>query len=297
MNYSIIIPHHNIPELLKECLESLPTSSQIEIIIVDDNSSPENVTKIKQLEDSFSSRNIKWIYDKKGGGAGYARNIGLKEARGEWIIFVDADDLLRNAEEIWEKAIEKNPDSEIIFFDAETTSNEENDRVNVRKKTIKQILDTHPNKLEDYLKYSFTEPWAKLFNASFLKREAIIFQESYVANDYMFSVRSGYSAKEIAYYPESFYIAVARPNSLSNSALDNRKLVARLKVYLSVEQFFQQHNIRRFPFSSLVTFLTIKYPRKIKLIKEVCKGNNIKVIPVVINSFLSRFFKISNKSI
>ena len=43
INYSIIIPHKNIPSLLQRCLDSIPLRDDIQIIIVDDNSSPDKV--------------------------------------------------------------------------------------------------------------------------------------------------------------------------------------------------------------------------------------------------------------
>lgn len=42
INYSIIIPHKNIPHLLQRCLKSIPRRKDVQIIIVDDNSDPEN---------------------------------------------------------------------------------------------------------------------------------------------------------------------------------------------------------------------------------------------------------------
>ena len=43
INYSIIIPHRNIPLLLRRCLDSIPRRMDIQIIVVDDNSDPGQV--------------------------------------------------------------------------------------------------------------------------------------------------------------------------------------------------------------------------------------------------------------
>ena len=86
--YSFIIPHRNSPALLNRLIESIPQRKDIEIIIVDDNSSidkrPSIIRgdlKIIELEEQDSN------------GAGHARNIGLDMAQGEWLLFADADDL------------------------------------------------------------------------------------------------------------------------------------------------------------------------------------------------------------
>jgi glycosyltransferase involved in cell wall biosynthesis len=71
MDISIIIPHRNIPELLKRCIDSIPITNNIEVIIVDDNSDDEIVdfTHFPGKE----RPNTQVIFTKKGKGAGYAR--------------------------------------------------------------------------------------------------------------------------------------------------------------------------------------------------------------------------------
>ena len=88
--FSVIIPHYNIPKLLQRCLDSIPDIPDIQVIVVDDNSSVEKVDF-----DNFPGKGRKYttaIFDKAGGGAGHARNIGLKHAEGKWLVFADSDD-------------------------------------------------------------------------------------------------------------------------------------------------------------------------------------------------------------
>lgn len=98
MFLSIIIPHYNIPyELLERNLRSIVAqgipNDEYEIIIVDDGSDiiPVWTTEI--------SENIKLITNNHSGPGG-ARNKGIQEAQGEYIIFVDADDYLLDNGEI-----------------------------------------------------------------------------------------------------------------------------------------------------------------------------------------------------
>ena len=68
MNYSIIIPHKNTPDLLKRCINSIPVRKDLEIIIVDDNSSEKFVDF-----DNFPGlhrENTTVIFNKEGKGAG-----------------------------------------------------------------------------------------------------------------------------------------------------------------------------------------------------------------------------------
>lgn len=88
--YSVIIPHKDIPCLLQRCLDSIPPRDDVQIIVVDDNSSPDIVDFAH-----FPGRDrtdVEILFTKEGGGAGYARNCGLAGAKGKWLVFADADD-------------------------------------------------------------------------------------------------------------------------------------------------------------------------------------------------------------
>ena len=90
-SYTIIIPHKNCPDLLKRCVDSIPVRDDVQIIVVDDNSDEDKKPSIERkgmevvLLDASSSK-----------GAGRARNVGLKHAKGKWLLFADADDYYRN---------------------------------------------------------------------------------------------------------------------------------------------------------------------------------------------------------
>lgn len=86
MKVSVIIPFYNEEEYLKKCLESLKNQSfqDFEVIVIDDGSTDETVKKIKQL-------NNLTIFSQKHQGPGPARNLGASKARGEILVFIDAD--------------------------------------------------------------------------------------------------------------------------------------------------------------------------------------------------------------
>ena len=90
INFSIIIPHHNTPELLKACVDSIPIRDDLQIIIVDDNSD-KSVVDFNNFP-GVACKNLEVVLSQKGRGAGWARNEGLKYAQGKWILFADSDD-------------------------------------------------------------------------------------------------------------------------------------------------------------------------------------------------------------
>lgn len=88
---SVIIPLYNKEAYIKECLESVlnQTNQDFELIVVDDSSKDKSVAIVKSIRDS----RIRLI-SRENGGPSAARNTGIIEAKGEWIVFLDADDQL-----------------------------------------------------------------------------------------------------------------------------------------------------------------------------------------------------------
>lgn len=90
---SVIIPIYNVEEYISACIDSVlgQTYSNLEIILVDDGS-PDNCGKICDDYAKKDSRII--VLHKKNGGLSDARNAGLDICKGEYIAFVDSDDIV-----------------------------------------------------------------------------------------------------------------------------------------------------------------------------------------------------------
>lgn len=93
MKFSIVIPVYNVEKYISKCLESIKnqTYDNFEVIIVNDGSK-QNEEKIikKYLKDS----RFKYI-KKENGGISEARNVGIKEISGDYLIFIDSDDYIQ----------------------------------------------------------------------------------------------------------------------------------------------------------------------------------------------------------
>lgn len=88
---SIIIPVYNVEPYLDRCLNSVLSQSftDFEVLLIDDGSTDAS----GKICDKYASRDERIrVFHKENGGVSSARNVGLKEAKGEWIYFVDADD-------------------------------------------------------------------------------------------------------------------------------------------------------------------------------------------------------------
>ena len=91
LTVSVIVPVYKVEKYLPECIDSIlaQTFTNFELILVDDGS-PDNSGKIC---DDYATRDSRIrVFHKENGGVSSARNLGIDNARGEWIVFVDSDD-------------------------------------------------------------------------------------------------------------------------------------------------------------------------------------------------------------
>lgn len=94
VKFSIIIPVYNLEDYLYRCLESVLNQAynDFEIILINDGSDDNSLNIIEEFKNQYSSK-IK-VISQVNQGVSSARNKGLQEAEGEYIIFIDGDDYI-----------------------------------------------------------------------------------------------------------------------------------------------------------------------------------------------------------
>lgn len=116
MKLSVIIPVLNQEELVIRCLESIPEKKDIEILVINDGSTDNTKINIEKYKRKKQRHNIRLYNLEKNHGVSYARNKGLANAKGEYVIFIDADDYIDTAifNEIYEKELKM---VDMVFYD------------------------------------------------------------------------------------------------------------------------------------------------------------------------------------
>lgn len=243
---SIIIPHKNIPELLYRLVESIPNDDELEIIIIDDNSDLNLIPK-KDLLD-INRNNIKIIYNKESKGAGYARNIGLKNAQGQWILFADADDFyLKNVFPLIKTFYDTKYD--IVIFNAESKFSDSLQPTN-RNDNINKLINLFIlNKISSReVALSLHSPWSKLIKKELINNNHIAFDEIPCANDVMFSTKIAVHAKNIGICKEPIYCVTFREGSLwDQRKTDPENYLLRIKVYIERNKYLKVNKISTTP--------------------------------------------------
>ena len=116
---SVVIPLYNKEKIIDRTLRSVLSQDydDYEIVIVDDGSTDNSVEIVKNLLNLQNLRDKVRLISQKNSGPSKARNFGVKNARGEWIVFLDADDeLMEHALSNMMSEVGRYPDADIIDF-------------------------------------------------------------------------------------------------------------------------------------------------------------------------------------
>lgn len=193
---SVIIPVYNCQKYLDRCIKSVQkqTYSDWELVLVDDGSSDNSLEIIKGY--SKQDERIKYYHKEKSEGAGPARNKGIEESSGEYVMFIDADDYM--ADNMLEKlfsAITEGYDVVVCGYQCYVEGIGNTDKIFVDSTVLDgkaQVRDffarTFPEGMAGYL-------WNKIYRRSIIEKNGIQFPAMKRLQDGMFNI-SYFSAAE-----------------------------------------------------------------------------------------------------
>ena len=168
---SIIIPIYNHEKYLRECLDSVvnQTMNDIEIICINDGSTDGSLDILKEY--AAQDDRIK-VIDKENTGVGPSRNVGLECVSGEYVMFLDSDDILRNnaCEVAYEKIKESN--SDLLSFGWHVFTDTDNSvykKISKDYKLVDKNISFMNNDWENALKTDHPYLWNKIYKTDFIK--------------------------------------------------------------------------------------------------------------------------------
>ena len=191
---SVILPVYNVEKYLPVALDSLINQNlkNIEIICVDDCSTDSSWVILQEY--SKKDSRIK-VYQQPKGGAGAARNYGMKTAKGEYLLFLDSDDLFKEnlCNEVYYQCIRKKAD--VCLFaaqrmDMQTMKKEPMGWVFRAAEVPKSNLFSGADVADKIFQLASGCPWSKMFRREFIMDMGLEFQNLPNANDAYF-VRMG----------------------------------------------------------------------------------------------------------
>lgn len=286
---SIIIPIYNKENSLKKCIDSViqQTYKDIEIILVNDGSkdySGKICDEYKEID-----RRIKVIH-KQNGGVSSARNEGIKNALGEFIQFVDADDRIDKymCEKLHNEVVIN--DYDLVICGMEIVKNGKViENVEYSNKRFEELYELKDYFIEYYKKYLFNSPVNKLYKKKKIKE--LFDEELSLGEDLLFNLKYLKGCSKISVLKEKLYVYnIGNINSLTGIYRKNEfDIVKRLdkeinnfcaEVFNSCNQFITFNNAM-FINSLTACIQKLCYFSKDKdneIVKEIKKYINDKIV-------------------
>lgn len=236
---SIIVPVYNVEHELSRCVDSIlnQSYSNIEVILVDDGSTD----RCPSICDAFvmKDRRVRVIH-KPNGGLSSARNAGLREASGEWILYVDSDDYILNDSCERLIAVGAKYDCDIVSADAIREFNGGREYM-----VHGSLADGKCYPSRDFIIKTvkpcewYAPAWLNLYKRSFLIENNLFFVEGLLHEDMEMQPRVFLAAKTVAYCAYPFYRYVDRASSIMNASKVDERVTAMEWIYSNWKSKFE----------------------------------------------------------
>lgn len=232
---SVIVPVYNVEQYLDECLNSIrqQTYENIEIIVVEDYSTDDSLnTLTKHLKDP----RVKLIQHEKNSGLSAARNTGIDAAKGDYIMFVDSDDLVHlSLIELCVKYAISN-DADLITYDFKAFE----DGIKLSPQSDLSNMDNFKvlEQGEDYFHQQHFA-WLKFIKTSLVKSKNLSFPIGLYYEDWPFHWELGLIANKKIHIPAELLLYRQRKTSITGSS--GKKLLDLFKVHNLVLNLLEQY--------------------------------------------------------
>ena len=255
---SIIIPVYQGKSYLKRCIDSVLAQScqEYEIILVDDGSTDGSA----EICDEYAEKQKTiTVIHKENGGLSSARNAGLEIASGEYVMFIDADDVVHSKMLETELKVLKEENADIAHCGYQMVFP---DRVDYYYNTGKRVIQTKEQGLKDLLAGEMIEP--ALYNKLYKRElfENVRLNESLKINeDLDVNYRLFKKSQKSIYYDLPLYSYMIRKNSATGSNTVIRKNEDSLKVLEQIKNDCKSEK----------EIYSIAYRRYVYLLMAICR--------------------------
>lgn len=301
---SIVVPVYNVEAYIERCVQSLvsQTYSDYEILLINDGSTDSSGEICEKLAKRYNK--IK-VFHKINGGLGAARNYGIERAEGEFICFVDSDDMVvSNYLETMITEMKKTKADIVICGYIYQTGNKKVYYKNTSKTIeVKEII---PEIAKGNPIYNFA--WNKLYKMKYIQKMEKLFEDRHSAEDMYFNCIYYNVINNICIVEQELYTYFVNNSSLSNGRRDNFYYDMK-KVYDAFKNLCENKNfdtkyadalmivLLRNCVSNYFNYKKINYKDYLHYIttlynNEGCVINNCKIkISIIDNIFYKLFIK------
>jgi len=243
MFFSIIVPVYNMEKYIRKCIDSIidQDCDDYELILVDDGSKDESG---KICDEYAKALDCIRVIHKHNGGLASARNAGLDEAKGEWILFIDSDDYIEKGSLFFLKKTVQNNRADLYTYNLYKV----NENGQVTGKDIHHI-ENYTEQIKEVEKAKFLynrlllykvgwEACVQLFNRELINKNKLRFEDNKIvfAEDLLFSLEY-YICVSKVYYICNFLYCYRQIDSSIMHRLKEETVLPRLMVL--IERFYK----------------------------------------------------------
>ncbi|AQR96992.1 glycosyltransferase [Clostridium saccharoperbutylacetonicum] len=288
---SVIVPIYNTSKYLNSCIDSLvkQTLNEFEIILINDGSTDNSIEIAENYCRNYE--NIRLI-NQKNSGQSVARNKGIKEAKGDYIYFIDSDDIIDKnlLKTCYEKIKDKN--LEMVMFGYKYLCEEGVDEHLNSKEIINscipsdKILNGKEIFVKDiYIRNTLASACTQLYKKDFLIQNNLYFEENIFYEDVEFIPRALIACKKIMYINKPLYIYRRRVGSTTTFLKFDGKYIYSINKVLdkTIELIIKLNKIDNELFASFRKYLNhifkilVTYLNSIEFEKDALIKDKIKI--------------------
>lgn len=239
---SVVIPVYNVERYLQECVDSVlsQTMQDFEVILVDDGATDSSGT----ICDRYGVQDPRiQVIHQKNGGLSAARNTGLDAAKGEYVYFLDSDDVIvpHALKKLRDLAGEKQAD--VVFFDASVffTDCEPNPNVYRYERSRKYAAKNGRQMLLELLdtdEYRTAVP-LMLFRRDYMQRHELRFRPGILHEDELFTFYVYHADGRIAHCHEQLYARRMRQASIMTGSSMRRRYDSMYDIYFELSEKYR----------------------------------------------------------
>lgn len=298
---SVIIPVYNTAPYLNQSLGSIvnQTLSDIEIICISDGSTDDSAEILREFQDK--DERVK-VYSQENLGQSSARNVGIHNATGSYIYFMDSDDRLKTKalEKLYADASQR--DLDILYFDGSTFY--DNKKLENSYEHMKEIY-TRPREYGEV--YTGIElffmlkkdrayrvsPCLQFISREFLLNNELFFHEGIIYEDNLFAFQCILTANRVSHRKLELFERRIRNNSTTISSLGYRHFYGYFTCYLQMSFFSMKCFMTHEQELVVVDELNIVKQSAIKIYRELNESEALKLdrLTIIESMFLNKLFQ------
>ncbi len=251
MDVSVIIPVYNAEKYLKACLSSVLMQEGVsfEALCIDDASTDLSADIVEEFA-SFDNRLI-LIRNMENHGQAYARNIGIENAKGTYLYFLDSDDELSDPHALQRLlAVAQRDKVDCVCFDSKIEYETEELRpLLANRERLHEETEPGIYEGDDYFNLFFGNPgfsvavWRQFWKRQFLDENMIRFvEETSPHEDLLFTFQAYYLAGRISYVADIMHKYRFRLNSSTSGGMSVKRIRAYQRIYIESLRFLDEHS-------------------------------------------------------